>query len=422
MDHPSVVKIRQFHCDLKDSFDFRQISVNDIMSKLKTINPRKATGYDNIPGKLLRVAHNELSVPICHLLNSCISHQRFPGVFKFAEVSPAYKKSDNLYKGNYRPVSVLSCLSKLYESVLNDQLIEYFCHLFNKLVSAFRKGYSCQSLLVRLIDDWKNALDKNNTIGAVFMDLSKAFDCLPHSLLIAKCHSYGLNYSSCCLLADYLSDRKQRVKLGNSRSSWNTLTKGVPQGSILGPLLFNVFINDLFLFIEKCSLYNYADDNSLSVFSPSTDEVIDYLRHDSQISIDWFNSNGMEANPEKFQFMLLSSKPTVIKKLDIGRGTTVTTESSVKALGVVIDNGLNFSEHVSIRCRKAARQLNALARVSKFLDYSSRKIIYNSFIRSNFSYCPLVWMFCGKENSKKIEKIQERALRVLHNDYGLWSF
>ena len=142
-----------------------------------------------------------------------------------------------------------------------------------------------------MVDEWKNALDKKYITGAVFMDLSKAFDCLPHGLLIAKCHAYGVTVPACELLADYLSQLKQRVKIGNARSSWVDLHKGVPQGSILGPLLFNIFINDLFLFIEKCSLYNYADENTISYSAPCLSDVLSNLQSDCNHAIEWFNNN-----------------------------------------------------------------------------------------------------------------------------------
>ena len=187
---------------------------------------------------------------------------------KYADVSPCFKKEDNLFNRNYRPVSVLTVISKLYESVLNNQMVDHFSELFNILLSAFRKHYNCQSLLLKLIEDIKSALDKGHKTGAVFMDLSKAFDCLPHALLLAKLNAYGLSTAACELMSSYRNQRMQRVKISNCRSSWKILNMGVPQGSILGLLLFNVFMNDMFLFMERCNLYNYADDNSIIYSSP----------------------------------------------------------------------------------------------------------------------------------------------------------
>ena len=342
----------------------------------------------------------------------------FPDQLKCAELSPLYKKEDNLNKKNFRPVSILTGISKLYESVVNDQLLEFFSRLFNDLIGAFRKGYSCQSLLVKCIDNWKSALDKQQYIGALFMDLSKAFDCLPHGLIIAKLHAYGLELPACNLLFSYLHGRKQRVKISNSRSSWTVLTKGVPQGCILGPLLFNIFMNDMFLFIEKCHLYNYADDNSLDSSSENLTDVLYNLRHDGRNDIEWFAKNGMQANPDKFHFMLFSPTPSEQQALQLCDGTHLMSETEVTVLGVTIDDRLCFSQHISSCCKKAARQLNALARISRHLNINSRRAVYNSFIMSNFNYCPLVWHFCGQVNNQKLEQIQERALRILFADYN----
>ena len=418
-NHPSVLKIEGKFGRLSDSFTFKSVHPELVFKKLKSINVRKATGYDNIPGKLLRVAHLELSIPFAKLINKCFIQSNFPDLLKCAELNPIYKKSDSLQKGNYRPVSVLTIISKLYESVMNDQMTEHFIEILEDLLCAYRKGHSCQALLSKYVDDWKQDLDNNNHVGTLFMDLSKAFDCLPHSLLISKLHAYGLTLPACQLVASYLSNRRQRVKLGDARSNWATLTKGVPQGSILGSLLFNVFINDLFYFIQNCHLYNYADDNSLSMASPNLDTVLSSLTIDGNHAIQWFDVNGMQANPGKFQFMLFSRKTLSQQCITLGNDTVLFSESCVKVLGVMIDENLNFSEHVSSLCNKAARQLNALARISKYIDVPSRKMIYNSFIVSNFTYCALVWHFCGKVNNGKIEKINERALRILYDDYTL---
>ena len=402
--HPSILKIRKRH-QINTAFSFRAINADDISKKLKSIDIKKATGFDNIPGKLLRMAHRELSIPISSLINSCLENYVFPDIMKYANVNPIFKKEDKLNKRNYRPVSVLTSLSKIYESVMNDQLSDYFVNLFDNMLSAFRKGYSCQSVLMKCIEDWKCALDNNNFVGVLFMDLSKAFDCLPHNLLIAKLEAYGLNFSSCNLIASYLSNRKQRVKIGENHSNWASLTKGVPQGSILGPLLFNVFINDLFMFIQNSDLYNYADDNFIAHVGQNASEAISALASDGNISIKWFESNGMQANPEKFQFLGICSSPESSYKLVLNNNTILESEPHVKALGVIIDSRLTFSKHIETLCNRAARQLNALAQIARFLDIPSRKIIYQSFIASNFNYCPLVWHFCGKLNNKKLENI-----------------
>ena len=149
-------------------------------------------------------------------------------------------------------------------------------------------------------------MDKGHVVGAILMDLS--FDCMPHDLLIAKFLAYGLNQNSASLLGDYLSNRKQMVKINQITSEWSTIKKGVPQGSILGPLLFNIFLNDLLFYLEKCILYNYADDNSLAYCDPSLEIVQTVLQEESDVAVDWFTKNDMLANTDKFQAIVLGCK------------------------------------------------------------------------------------------------------------------
>ena len=150
----------------------------------------------------------------------------------------------------------------------------------------------CQSTLLRLTEDWRNALDNHGFVAAILMDLSKAFDCMPHGLLLWKLRAYGLSGKACALVSSYLSDRKQRVKLGPHCSVWANIIKGVPQGSILGPLLFNVFINDIFQILHKSTLYNYADDNTLSYAHHNPETVVLTLQHDCSSMLQWFKRIG----------------------------------------------------------------------------------------------------------------------------------
>ena len=191
---------------------------------------------------------------------------------------------------NYRPVSILPSMSKVLEKTILHQMSQFLREILDLRIAAYRRGYSCQDVLLKLIDDWKGALEKRKHVGAVFMDLSKAFDCLPHQLIVAKLKAYGACENSCALIWSYLSGRKQRVRVGSSTSEWLLIKKGIPQGSVLGPMLFNLFVNDLYAAINTCDLYNYADDNTISACCDLKQQVIDTLVAESITAMKWFES------------------------------------------------------------------------------------------------------------------------------------
>jgi hypothetical protein len=410
--HPSVHSIETNRPD--KSFVFKPVNIKTIEAQINKLVSKKATGTDGLPPQIVKMASPSIAGPLTSIVNKTISTSAFPSLLKSAEILPIHKKNDKLDKSNYRPVSILPSVSKIYEGILNDQIGHFFEDIYSPYLSGFRKGHSCQTLLMRLVEDWKKALDSHKVVGTILMDLSKAFDCLPHDLLLSKLKAYGFEESSITLMNSYLSHRKQRVKINECNSNWQQIRKGVPQGSILGPTLFNIFINDLFDFIKHTTLFNYADDNTLSSIGSSTDEVVRNLQTDANSAIKWFSDNHMKANPGKFQAMLLGSTEDVNFRL--GQEAIDCTDC-VSLLGMEIDNKLSFDKHLSKIIRKAASQLNALSRLSKFLDTDARKNIYNAYIMSNFNYCSVVWHFCSARNNKKLESIQNRALRFVHSDF-----
>ncbi len=398
-------------------FNFHTVTSKEVMKKIRLLNAKKSTGYDNIPAKLVKLGKESLVSSLTKMINKCIEESIFPDDLKLANIMPAYKAKDSLNKNNYRPISILPILSKIYESILNDQLARYCEDIMSNFLSAFRKRYSCQTILLKMIEDWKLALDNKDNIAAIFVDMSKAFDMISHEKLLKKLKCYNLSDNSLKLIKSYLNNRYQRVKIGNEVSDWRQIMSGVPQGSIIGPLLFNIYINDIFYVLECCELYNYADDNILSYNDEDVNKVIQTISAELVKIINWFKVNSLAANPDKFQCLTLGKDWEEGITFNVG-DTKIVPSRIVKSLGISIDNNLNFNEHVTDICRSAARQVNVLKRIHKHLDTNTRMDIYRAFIMSNFNYCPLVWHFCSIENTRKLEKIQERALRFVYRDFN----
>jgi hypothetical protein len=399
-------------------FSFNNVSEETVLKKLKSINPRKSPGFDNIPPKLVKIGAHALSKPLTKTINKCIDMSIFPDDLKRAEVSPIFKKGDAYCKEQYRPVSVLPSISKLLEGLMCDQLQCHFEPLFSDNLSGFRKGHSCEHVLIKFVDQCKFSLDNNEFCISVLTDLSKAFDCLPHPLLLAKLHAYGLDYASCEFMASYFTNRQQRVKIGSQRSEWTPITQGAAQGSILGPFVFNVLINDLLFHVQNdCNIFNYADDNTICCYGTKYEEVYNNITVVLDKMMTWFSSNFMKANPDKFQLIHFGNTHHDDVSLKIGN-VTLTSIDVVKLLGVHIDRGLTFKYHIDILCKKAGRKLNVLARLSKSLDEKSKLILFYSFILSHFDYCSLAWFSCSDTEAKQIEKIQRRAMKYIYNDFA----
>ena len=231
-------------------------------------------------------------------------------------------------------------------------------------------------------------------MGADLIDLSKAFDCIPHDLIIAKFAAYGFKRETLRLIYSYVKGRKQSVKINNTYSDYNEIISGIPQGSILGLVFFNLSINDLFFFIDKASMHNFADDNTLSAWGETVSKLIDTLESESNVAIDWFTKNEMIINPDKFQAIILDKKKSNLTNIPLSiDNQTIESVSSVELLGIHLDDKLNFNLNISNICRSPANQLNALIRLKSYLSFNAKRVLINSYIISNFNYCPLVWMF-----------------------------
>ena len=412
--HPSILKIKGY-VTIQETFSFRNITSHDLENEIKSLDPKKATVKNDIPTKMLIETNDISSVFLTQIYNASKDDHTFPETLKNADVVPIHKKEERTKKENYRPVSLLPIVSKLFEREMYNQLLAFIETHLSPYLFGFRKAHSTEQCLNIMIERWKKALDKKKYVGAVLTDLSKAFDCINHKLLIAKLEAYGIGNDALNFIYDYLSKRKQRTKVNSSYSSWRETKYGVPQGSILGPLLFNIFLNDIFLFTERIKITNYADDNTPYAFESDIDKLIETLEHDTNILLTWFKQNQMKSNNDKCHLMIINNEDNTIKL----KGEEIRGKKTVKLLGVTIDNKLNFNEHVTNIYMKANQKFHALKRIAKYLDSNKLRILMKAFIESQFNYCPLIWMFHSRQLNNKINKLHERALRLVYKNPNL---
>ena len=411
-NHPSILKIREMVTG--PEFNFSEINVNEVENQIKKLNIKKGSTFKNIPPKILK-EHSDVCSPILkELINYTFKNNEFPDKLKLADVTPVFKKDDATNVKNYRPISVLPSSSKIFERIMHTQISSFMHDHLSPILCGYRKGFSTQHALISLLEKWRAILDKRGFAGAILMDLSKAFDCLNHDLLIAKLYAYGFSKDSLALIRSYLKNRWQRTKINTSFSTWFELIVGVPQGSVLGPLLFNIYINDLFWNIEEADVCNFADDTTLYACDMNLETVLRKLEHDSLLVIEWFEANDMKLNADKCHLLVAGHKHEWVYA-KIGN-EKIWESNDEKLLGINIDRNLTFEKHIANICKIANRKLTAIARYSQLLSFDKLKTLIMMFVESQFAYCPLVWMFHNRTVNSKINRLHERSLRLLYKD------
>ena len=410
-NHPSIKSIKE-KVPITQTFSLKKITEKEIIELVGNLNIKKASQKGDIPTKIIKENQDIFTKVLLKSINESITEGVFPSELKSADITPVHKKGDRTDKKNYRPISILPNVSKVFERCIYKQINEHFEKILSKYQCGFRKGFSTQHCLLLMLERFKIALDKKGSYGALLTDLSKAFDSLSHDLLIAKLEAYGLDPISLKLLHDYLTARRQRTKVGTCFSHYNDIMFGVPQGSILGPLLFNIYLCDLFFIMEGCDITNYADDTTPYLCRDNISSVIKDVKGVADTLFRWFSQNMLMANANKSHLLLSGCEKRVINIA----GSDINSSTSEKLLGITIDNKLQFDEHVTIICNKVSQKLLALNRISQYMQTKQRVIIMKAFITSQFSYCPLVWMFHSRKLNNRINHLHERCLRIAYND------
>ena len=375
-----------------------EITDREISDIITTLNTKKAHGPDNISVSMIKLCGQHIFLPLKIIFDNILDTGIFPDQWKEANVTPVHKKKDKQDIVNYRPISLLPILAKIFERIIFKNLYNYLSSnkLISKNQSGFRPGDSVTNQLLYLVNEIHTAFDEKNCleVRSVFLDMSKAFDKVWHDGLIFKLKQNGVEGKLLALFKNYLSNRKQRVVLNGVESDWGEIKAGVPQGSVLGPLLFLVFINDLEDGI-KSSVKFFADDTS--IFSVVQDPLVsaNELNYDLCLISRWAHQWKMSFNPDptkQAEELLFSNKLSRPSHPPLYfNGIEVKNVSEHKHLGLVLDSKLSFTTHINEKIARARKGIGIIKHLSPYLPLKSRDQIYKTYVRPHLDYCDIIY-------------------------------
>ena len=392
-----------------------KISEEEVLKKLKAINPNKSAGPDEIPARVLKELSEVLAEPLSILYQMSIKTGKLPSEWKTAHVTPIYKKGGKAKAENYRPVSLTVIICRNLEGLIAQCIVEHL--LKHNFISphqhGFLEGRSTVTQLLETLEIWTKELDKGNSMNVLYCDFKKAFDTVPHKRLLEKIKSYGINGDILKWTEDFLSGRKQRVCVNGKLSSWQTVTSGVPQGSVLGPLLFVIFINDLEESV-KCGVKLYADDTKIWAVINSDMDSEEFQKQINAL-FQWSVTWQLHFHPDKCHILKLGNKPDeTAYTIGTDENLKILEESTEeKDLGVVIDNKLNFSNHCDKIVGKANKMLGILRRNFTYINNTNFNYLYKGIIRPIIEYAAPVYSPIYQKDIQKIESIQRRATKLV---------
>ena len=364
------------------------------------------------------MACNIISPSIAALINKSLTSSHFPNQLKLAKVFPIFKNGSKSDPSNYRPISILPTISKIFEKHVNKHLLGYLnkYKLIHECQSGFRHKHSCQTALVKLIDQWMYCIDHGDLVGTLFIDFQKAFDMVDHSLLINKLLFYRFSHKSLSWFQSYLSSRFQTIKSDHGPSEFSQLLSGVPQGSILGPTLFLLFINDLPFSMKHCSADFFADDSTFHVSGKAKQEIESKLQTDSNDANNWSIRNKMPINYDKTTSMLIGTRQKIrnIDKLNIRiDDNNIKAVSSQKLLGIIIDENLLWNPHIDYICSTISTRISLLRQLSYYVPENVQKIFHRGYILPLLDYGSNTWGATKNSNIDRLNKLQKRAARII---------
>jgi hypothetical protein len=396
-----------------DDITFSSEQIKKVLDKL---NPNKSPGPDKVHPRILRELSSELANPLCILFSRSVDEGLVPSMWKQACITPLFKKGSKKSPGNYRPVSLTPILCKVMERLVRDSIVKHL--KTNELLAdeqhGFISGRSCVTQLLETVEDWTKIIDDRGGLDVVYFDFMKAFDTVPHCRLAHKLRAYGIQGKVLDWVKAFLKQRTQQVAVNGSKSSLEDVVSGVPQGSVLGPVLFVVYINDLPERVRS-QIKLFADDTKL-YRRVSTIEDCRALQDDINALENWSRDWLLKFHPEKCKVMRIGrGQPDFTYTMSSSDGSIVNLEvtNKEKDLGVWIDDKLNFKEHAQVAAKKANRIVGLIRRSMSSLDTNTFPLLFRSLVRPLIEYANTVWAPRFKGEQDLVEQVQRRATRLV---------
>ena len=405
--------------DSNTGFQIELPSEREIIHLLQSTNSKASAGQDGLPGHVIKNFASSLGHSISQIFNASITQSTFPVEWKKSNICAIWKnKGSKSEPSNYRPISIIPILGRTLEKVVAKQLSNY-CDI-QKIIPAeqygFRKNSSCESALLSATDKWINQIDSGKLVGALLIDLTKAFDSVPHHQLLQELATIQCESNSLEWFQSYLSDRKQRVVQKGTLTPWKPVTRGVPQGSCLSPLLFNIFIRDLPI-SSTSDTWQFADDITQSEEADNVDSLVCKLTNTFQKTKQFCQAKHLEINASKTQFIIFKNPgkkiPEIVElKIDLD---VIRAANQVKLLGVTLDRHLTFKDHIAniVITGTCNGLLGVLRRTSHLLPRNLCKMFYTAIIRANLEYASNLLLPVAKVHLDKLDVIQRKAARII---------
>ena len=388
---------------------------NEIYNIIDDLENKSSSGYDEIPTTVMKATGINICKPLSEIINRSFVTGCFPSSLKVAKVCPLFKSGNAKDVSNYRPISVLSSFSKVFEKAMYIRVISYLNKfaILNEAQYGFRKNYSTYMALLNLHEKITAACDKKEFGIGVFVDLQKAFDTINHTILLHKLEHYGLRGIVLKWFESYLTNRKQYVLYNGTKSTHNDIVCGVPQGSVLGPLLFIIFVNDIVNSSKLLKFILFADDTNL--FYSCTDLAL--LQTNINLELGklsiWFRANRLSLNVNKTNYVIFRRNQVNMDLAIHIDNIPLTRVNSTKFLGVFIDSKLSWNTHVTNVASKISKGIGALCRVKSLLPKSILLMLYHTMIYPYLNYCCIVWGGASSSVLEPVKVLQRRALRIL---------